>query len=137
MANKATYDARSSELNIGRQLTFHKAAFFHMLFYRILIVASIATAIVFLLSLEFVVLSTYIKYLIMLVWVLFIPQIFSLAEGLSMIGSKGLAFGHLNKSYIDTISVNKSRHAVYKAVPYAVLILWVAAFCLFVYEVTL
>jgi hypothetical protein len=134
MTEKTVFDARSTEYNLGRQLPFHKVGFVHMMFYRILVLVSLATFAIFLLSLEFTFLSYWIKYLIVLVWVLFIPQIFSFAEGFSMMWSKGIAFGHLNKSYIDTLTVNQKKYALYKVMPYVVLFVWIAALGLFVYE---
>jgi hypothetical protein len=133
MEKKIVYDTRHGESKIKRLLPFHKAAFLHAIFYRILVIVSLLTFIVFWLSLAFPLLSQWIRYLIVLVWILFIPQVFSLSEGLAMMRSRGVAFGHLNESFVSAIP-KKETYELYKLFPYFISFLWIVALGLFIFE---
>lgn len=131
---KKTYDVRGPEANLLRQLAFNPQAFFHMLFYRILILFGLFAFAFYIFSLFFISLSSYLNYLIVIIWVLFTPQLFSLMMGLSMVMSNGFAFGHLNSSYKSLVTVNKHANLIYRAVPFIGLVFWIAALVWFVSE---
>ena len=105
----------------------------HMVFYRVLIIVSLMTFAAFILSLEYAALKPDVNYLIAAVWILFTPQLFVLTIGLAMVASGGLAFGHLNNSYLDTIKESGKTTIGYKMLPYMVLFGWAAGFALFLY----
>ncbi len=137
MENKVTYDVRGSQTNLKRQLSFNQEGFIHMVFYRGLIIVSMISFLVFLLSFWFAWMSQAIGYLILIIWILFIPQVFSFLKGISMIGSKGLEFGHLNESYASTLKVNHNVLFMYKLVPYITTGIFVFGLGLFIFGVLL
>lgn len=126
---KTTFEARGWQSNLKRQWLFNKKAFLHMLFYRILIIFSLITFIVFALSFLFSSLSQYINYLIIIVWILFIPQLLSFLEGLAMVGSGGQEYGHLNESYLSLLKKNRLSNYVYGALPMLAFAVWIIGLC--------
>jgi hypothetical protein len=128
LLDKQVYDLRGKQTSIGRLLGFDKEAFIHMLFYRVLIIVSIIAAIAFVLGYAIGIPSAVFKLLFVLVWVLFTPQVYETAKGISVIATKGFVFGHLNKSYLATASKHGKRamDPLYKLMPYTALVLWLA-----------
>ncbi len=137
MENKKIYDFRGKQTNLERQLAFNKEGFIHMIFYRVLIIISIITFFVFLLSFWLVELFTVVVYLIIIIWVLFIPQLFALLKGLAMIGSKGIEFGRLNDSYISALKTNKKMVFGYALFPYLMIGVWIFGLGLFIFGVVI
>ncbi len=134
MTEKTTYDSRGWQANLIRQISFNKASFVHMVFYRVLIIAALVTFVTFLFSFVYAGVKPYINYLLAAVWILFTPQLFILITGLAMVGSGGLEFGHLNKSYLNMIGKSGKSTIGYRILPYAALIIWGVGFILFVYK---
>lgn len=126
--DKQVYDLRGRQASIGRLLGFDKEAFVHMLFYRILIAVSIIAAVAFILDYAIGIPKTIFESLFILVWVLFTPQVYETAKGLSIIATKGFILGQLNKSYLATANKHRNRSfdQLYKLMPYTALVLWLA-----------
>ncbi|MCL4399312.1 hypothetical protein M1293_02280 [Candidatus Parvarchaeota archaeon] len=136
METKETYDVRGTQKNLVRQFRFNKESFIHMLFYRILVITSLVTFIVFLLSLVYPASNILVRalgFLILLIWVLVTPQLFEAVKGVVMILSKGTVFGRLNKAYFDLMKKSPAKEAVYRTIPYLVLVLWAGGFAALVY----
>jgi hypothetical protein len=126
---KKVYDFRGKQSNISRLTRFDPEAFVHMLFYRVLIPVSIIYGIVLLASLVFSGLELAVKALTVIIWILFTPQVFETAKAVSVTGSRGMAFGHLNESYLFILRTRYSKKAgAYTLFPYLVLALWVVGF---------
>lgn len=126
---KKIYDMRGSQVNILRLLYFDKEAFIHMLFYRILMFASVLFGFLLLLSLIFNQLSSVVKLSVALVWILFTPQIFAMSKGVSMMLSNGIYFGHLSKEHIFVMKTKyKKPFPLLGIFPYLVLLAWILGF---------
>ncbi len=137
MENKTTYDVRGGQRNLKRQLSFNRESFIHMAFYRVLIIVSIISFFVFLLGFWFAWASRLVDYLVVLVWILFIPQIFAFLKGISMVGSKGIEFGHLNESYASALKVDRNILFIYRLAPYITTGIFVFGLGLFILGVLL
>jgi hypothetical protein len=126
---KKVYDFRGKQSNISRLIRFDPEAFVHILFYRLLIPVSIIYGVVLLASLAFAGLGLVAKTLTIIVWILFTPQVFETAKAISVTGSRGIAFGHLNESYRFILRTRYSKKAGgYSLFPYLILALWVIGF---------
>jgi len=126
---KKSYDFRGRVSNLGRVWRFDKEAFFHAVFYRILILYSIVYGVVLLLGVFVRGINPALKPLTLVEWILFTPQVYETVKAFSLIGSRGQAFGHFNESYLSLIKKKYGgKSAVYLALPYIVLALWVAGF---------
>lgn len=130
---KKTYDTRGSQKRILRQLKFNPQAFLHMLFYRILILFSLVAFSFYALSFFMVALQVYLKYLIVIIWILFTPQLLALMVGLSMVMSNGFEFGHLNSSYKSLLKEDKKLGLIYRVIPFIGLLAWISTLFLFMY----
>ncbi len=97
---KKTYDMRGHQANIARLFVFDKEGFVHMLFYRILIFYSVVYGLAVLVFLTYGLSPLLLKAMTAVLWIFFTPQVYETAKGFSLIGSKGLAFGHLSEEYI-------------------------------------
>ncbi len=132
--DKQVYELRGRQSNLSRLVHFDKEAYIHMLFYRALIILSVVAGAVFFASYFFNLSTAVFRAFFMIIWVLFIPQVFESAKGMSVIATRGFVFGHLNKSYRSTAEKYlKPRAApLFKAFPYAVLAAWLAGLVLLV-----
>jgi hypothetical protein len=127
---KETYDMRGGQSRIARLWSFYKESYIHMLFYRILIPVAIITAIIF--TIQYFYPSQLVallsKIMFLLVWVLFIPQVFETSKGISIIATNGFVHGRLNKMYLEA-AAKYERHSfglLYEALPYLAIIVWTA-----------
>lgn len=108
-----------------------------MLFFRLLIfVALVCAAAIFLYYLGFIKIII-VNALIVVVWVLFTPQVFQAARVLSLIQTEGRASDQLNKTFLSTVrkrmsSAQKAMYVFYSSFPYAVLVVWIAALVAYV-----
>lgn len=128
MANKS-YDFRGRVSSLGRVWRFHREAYIHALFYRILIPYSIVYGVVLLAGVFLQALRPALRPLTLVEWVLFTPQVYETVKAFSLIASRGQAFGHLNESYLYLVKKRYgAKSGVYVALPYVVLALWVAGF---------
>ena len=126
-------DVRGKERWIAKLWKFHREAFVHMLFYRILILISFACAIVLILNGLTGHYTSVAQALILLVWLLITPQLFGMMKVLAIVLTDGIAFGHLEKSYLESID-RKIPHAKVDAMtvfPYLVAVVWLGLLCLF------
>ncbi len=127
---KETYDLRGGQSRISRLWDFYKESYIHMLFYRMLIPVAIIAAVVFAVQYLYPseTISLISKLIFILVWVLFMPQVFETSKGLSIIATKGFVHGRLNKMYME-IAAKYEQHPLspfYKAFPYLTIIVWIA-----------
>ena len=122
MEKQPSYDVRGKLRNLSRQIPFNKLSFVHLVFYRTLIITSIITFALFIYGFVNSQTNIYFKTFIIIDWILLTPQFYVSIKGLAMIGSNGIAFGHLNKSFLATRDQRK--HYGYKTAPYLILIVW-------------
>jgi hypothetical protein len=126
---KRGYDFRGKQRNIFRLWGFHKSAFIHMLFYRILIPLSIIYGVTLIFSVFYAPLNLFTKWFTAVVWILFTPQVYETAKAFALINTRGLAFGRLNESYVYLLKKRYNKSAgFYATLPYIVLALWIVGF---------
>ena len=128
---KKTYDARGSIGNLGRLTAFDREAFYHLISYRLLIIASIITFALFILSLGFHALGLSWKIMLVIVWLLLTSQVYESAKAFVLVGSGGIAFGRLNESYLSSMRAGSTDPGLRVYIPYAVLLIWVIGFIIF------
>jgi hypothetical protein len=126
---KVLVDLRGPQRRIGRLAHFHLEAFVHVLAYRILIPLAILYAAAIVLYLMAPGMGALLKVSTAVVWVLWTPQVFEVAKGLSLAATRGMAFGKLNKEFAD---LYRKRYphwtAGFVAFPFVTLALWAAGF---------
>ncbi len=122
--DKNIYDPRGRLSNLRRLRPFDIEALVHLISYRLLIITSLLTFIVFLATLAAPPLEGALKVLIVLDWIFFSTQVFETLKGLSLAGSRGIVFGRLNESYLSAMA-GKREYPGYRAVPYIALMLWI------------
>lgn len=126
---KKTKDLRGRQTRIGRLVHFYLEAYVHVLTYRIMVPLVILYGLAVFAYLLFPGLGLLLKVFTLVMWVLWTPQFFEIAKGLSLSGSRGIAFGHLNEEFAH---LYRKRYphpmGLYLAFPYIVLALWVAGF---------
>jgi hypothetical protein len=126
-------DARGRETSIFKLWKFHREGMVHMLFYRILIFVSLISAAVVAFS---AVTGQYIwaaHALLLAIWLLFTPQLFGMFKVLAIGTTDGIAFGHLEKSYLSSIEkrVNRGKVDTFTLLPYLAVVVWIALLCAF------
>lgn len=130
MAVKEVYDVRGRQWSILRVGRFDKGALLHMLAYRTLIFVAPLAAVVIAVSLFIhvgaVELSARIAVLV--VWLLFTPQLFAAIKAFSVVRSGGFVFGSLNESFVKARMKKKAIYHVYEALPYIAMIAWDVGF---------
>ncbi len=124
-----SYDVRGRQSNIFRLARFDIAALFHMLFYRILIFVAPISAAMIAASLLYPNASVLLasRLLILLVWILFTPQLFSAFKAFSLVSSRGAAFGKFS-DYFALTQKRREVDSVYRIFPYAGIAVWAIAF---------
>ncbi len=127
---KKTYDARGSIGNLGRLIEFDREAFYHLISYRLLIITSLLTAALFILSTALHSLVPVWKVLLLAVWLLLASQVYESAKAFVLVGSRGLAFGRLNESYLSSMRSGEVA-GISAYIPYAVLAVWAVGFVIF------
>ena len=124
---KASRDLRGPQVRIGRLLRFHPEAFIHVLAYRIMVPLTILFGAVVLLSIFLPRLGAVLKIFTAVIWILWTPQLFEVAKGLSLAWTRGMAFGRLNEEFAHLYRKRYGkRTGMYIAFPYIVLALWAA-----------
>lgn len=123
---KSVYDLRGSQTRIFRLTGIDKLSFLHMLFYRVLIFTSFIVAVLVAASLFISnsALMLLLKLLILFIWVIFTPQLFSTFKVIPLILSNGFVFGHLNKSFLSSRIKESASYRIYRIFPYAGIALW-------------
>ncbi len=129
---KKLYDMRGKQANLVREARFDMEGFVHMLFFRALIFLAIIDGVVIL---AYLALGSPAAYqlgpeaLTAAVWVLITPQLFESIKLVSMMRTRGLAFGHFSK---DHAFLMRSKYRINtgpaRALPYAVMAVWAAGF---------
>ncbi len=128
---KKTYDARGSIGNLGRLTAFDREAFYHLISYRLLIIASTITVVLFMLSLGLHSLEMTWKIMLVIVWLLLTSQVYESAKAFVLVGSGGIAFGKLNESYLSSMRSGSKDAGFMGYIPYVVLLIWVVGFFIF------
>ena len=126
---KSPRDLRGPQWRIGRLLRFYREAFIHVLAYRIMVLLTIIFGAVMLLSLFVQGLGPLLKVVTAVVWVLWTPQLFEVAKGLSLAWTRGMAFGRLNEEFAHLYRKRYGKKTgAFVALPFIVLALWAAGF---------
>lgn len=130
MENAESYDIRGRQAGILRLYSFDKEGLIHMVFYRIavflalILAASIMIGIVYY-SNPFTKIT---KILILLIWILFTPQIFETGKATAIIMSRGVVFGRLNKSFLKYGAKRERVYVIYSLLPYIIVLIWALGF---------
>jgi hypothetical protein len=129
-----SYDIRGRQSNIFRLWRFDKNALAHMVSFRILIFEAPLAAIFLLLSIVFPISGIILisRILVLIAWILFTPQLFDAFKALSLVSSKGSAFGKFNEYYMKTQKRDPNT-GFYETLPYMGLIVWIFFFVVFVF----
>ncbi|MDE1768460.1 MAG: hypothetical protein KGH67_01110 [Candidatus Micrarchaeota archaeon] len=126
MGQKHVYDVRGKQSSILRLYYSDKEALIHAVFYRIAILFAIVTLIVLLYNLiNGDMLATSSKRFVIILGILFIPQLFESFKAFSLIASEGVVFGHLNPSFLKYGIKKRKIYWLYKIIPYIVTLVWV------------
>lgn len=126
---KSPRDLRGPVWRIGRLLRFYREAFIHVLAYRIMVLLTIIFGAVMLLSLFVQGLGPLLKVVTAVVWVLWTPQLFEVAKGLSLAWTRGMAFGRLNEEFAHLYRKRYGKKTgAFVALPFIVIALWAAGF---------
>jgi hypothetical protein len=128
-SGKRLTDLRGPQSRIGRLLSFSFEAWLHMLTNRIMVFLSLIYALTIAAYMLVPALGPALKALTAVVWLLWTPQFFEALKGLALVGSRGLAFGHLNPEFAQLYRKRyKKRPGAYVAFPFVVLAVWAAGF---------
>jgi hypothetical protein len=133
MRQKELKDLRGPQRRIARLASFNLEAFIHELVYRIMVPLTLAYA---LLLIAYLVrgtaggaLGAALKVVTAVVWLLWTPQLFEVAKGLSLAWSRGMAFGSMNPEFAALYRKRYAkRSGAYVALPFLVLAAWLAGF---------
>ncbi len=129
MPQKVVLDLRGPQRRIGRLGKFYFEGFLHVVVYRIQIPLTILYALAILAYLLWGGLGTALKIVTAVVWVLWTPQFFEVAKGLSLAVSRGMAYGKLNPEFADLYRKRyATRSGAALAFPWVVLAVWAAGF---------
>jgi lysylphosphatidylglycerol synthetase-like protein (DUF2156 family) len=128
-AHRKPRDFRGSQARIGRLARFHVEGFVHVLVYRIMVILTIVYGIFIVIYLAAPGLGTPLKVLTGIVWVLWTPQLFEVAKGLSLAWSRGMAYGKLNPEFASLYRKRYNKKPGFlQALPWLVLAVWAAGF---------
>jgi len=130
MAAKQVYDLRGKQSSILRLWRFDKGALLHMVSNRILMFFALLGIVVLAWDMysPVYIAGLWARIVILVVWLLFTPQLFGTFKVFSLISSKGAVFGHMNEFFVKT-SMKKSRvNFVYRVIPYAAIAVWLLGF---------
>ena len=137
---KEVYDTRGRQRNVFRLAHFDNEGLAHIVTYRILAFLSIVTGALTLITLHYGSLNglSYVTYaLIAIVWALFGIEIYATYKAFVVIATKGIVFGRLNDSFLNSEVKDRNRHSFLKPVGYAVLAIWYALLAVFIWVVFL
>ncbi len=129
MEAENSYDVRGRQSSIFRLYGFDNEGLVHMVFYRIAVFASLLLAAAIIIGFVYFnqPFTMPAKALVVLVWILFTPQLFETGKAMSIIASRGVVFGMLNESFLKFIKM-KRIYAVYRIIPYLILLVWILGF---------
>ena len=126
MQEKEIYDVRGGQSKLFRLLRFDTEGLVHLVFYRIAIVIAALMVISMAIGVEYVQ-TPFInatRVLMLLLWIMFTPQLFETIKAMSLIASRGVVFGKLNPSFMSQVKRNTSMDGLLYALPYVVLAVW-------------
>ena len=126
MAIKHTYDVRGRQSRIFRLYCSDKEGLLHMLSYRLAIIFAFITigSMIWSIYAAGTPLTLLSERFIIVLGILFIPQLFESTKALSLIASRGIVFGMLNPSFLQ-FGVKRHRiYQLYKLIPYIVTVVW-------------
>ena len=127
MQEKEIYDVRGGQSKLFRLLRFDTEGLVHLVFYRIAIVIAALMVISMAVGVKYVQ-TPFInatRVLMLLLWVMFTPQLFETIKAMSLIASRGVVFGRLNPSFMSQVKRNTGMDVLLYALPYVVLAVWV------------
>lgn len=130
MEGNEAYDVRGKQSLIFRLYCSDREAFVHMVFYRAAILFAPLAVVAMLWSAYAygAVLTPFSERFVVVLGVLFIPQLFETLKAGSIISSGGIAFGKLNKSFVRSAeSRGNAMLQAYRAAPYIATAVWIAA----------
>ena len=139
MEIKSTYDMRGRQRNVLRLAHFDREGLAHILSYRILAFLTVITGIVVLYAI-FSGSGSWMaaaKILIGIVWLLFGIELYSVYKAFGIIATKGIVFGRLNESFLNSEIRTKRWYGLVKAAGPVLIIAWYALFAVFVLVVLL
>ncbi len=129
MPQKVLRDLRGPQRRIGRLALFYFEGYLHVLVYRIQIPLTILYALLIVAYLTLSGLGVALKVVTAVVWVLWTPQLFEVAKGLSLAFSRGMAFGNLNPEFAELYRKRyHKRSGLYVAFPFVAMAVWAAGF---------
>ncbi|MCL4365214.1 MAG: hypothetical protein M1569_02150 [Candidatus Marsarchaeota archaeon] len=130
METENSYDVRGRQSGIFRLYGFDNEGLVHMIFYRIAVFAALllAAAIIIGFAFDGQPFTPYSKVLVLIVWILFTPQLFETGKAMSIIATRGIVFGRLNESFLKYGVKMKGMYKIYRSVPYIILMMWAAGF---------
>ncbi len=126
MQEKEIYDVRGGQSKLFRLLRFDTEGLVHLVFYRIAIVIAALMVISMAIGVKYVQ-TPFInatRVLMLLLWIMFTPQLFETIKAMSLIASRGVVFGKLNPSFMSQVKRNTSMDGLLYALPYVVLAVW-------------
>ena len=125
----APRDLRGPQRRIGRLLRFDRGAFLHVFTYRLMVPLAILFGALMLFTLLVPGLGAAVKAFTAVIWVLWTPQLFEVARGLSLSWSRGMAFGRLNPEFAHLYRKRYGRKSgIFIAFPFVFLSVWAAGF---------
>jgi hypothetical protein len=125
----AARDLRGPQRRIGRLLRFSGEAFLHVLVYRIMVPLTILFGALIFVFLFVPGLGAALKVFTAVIWVLWTPQLFEVAKGLSLAWTRGMAYGRLNEEFAHLYRKRYGKKTgIFVAFPFIVLALWAAGF---------
>lgn len=130
---KATYDTRGRQRNVLRLAAFDREGLAHIITYRLLAVLSIITGAFIFMDIYFGggPLSLITRALILIVWLLFGIELYSTYKAFAIIVTKGVAFGRLDKSFLDSQVKAGRAYSFFEPAGFVMLAAWYLLFVVF------
>ncbi len=126
-------DLRGPLSRLGRLAPFHPEGFIHVVAYRVMVPLMILFGALVFVYLFVPGLGALLKVSTAVIWVLWTPQLFEVARGLSLAWSRGMAYGKLNAEFAHLYRKRYGRATAHLvAFPWVVLVLWAAGFIVLV-----
>lgn len=116
--------------NLARLWRFYPGAFIHMVFYRALIISALLTFVLFVLYMIYSPLWLAFELILLADWILFTTQVYESARAFVDVGSRGLALGRLNRSFVNSM-MGGERARTYAAMPPVLACVWLVGLLVF------
>jgi hypothetical protein len=115
-------------------------AFIHVIAYRILIFTALIAGVLTMYSLYSptnYATAILAKAFLAISWLLFTPQLLQAGKAFVVMRTRGVVFGSLNKSFVDSeigkSSSNSASFILYRIFPYAAIVVWLIGFVVLVF----